>query len=132
MSKLHTVLGVSLLWLLVEAAGAAEEQQRPNIVLIVVDDMGYSDIGAFGGEIQTPTIDALAASGIRFTNFYVGPTCSPTRSMLMSGNDNHVAGLGNMNEAMTPNQVGKPGYEGHLNDRVVSVATNGWRCYGPD
>jgi len=123
MSKLHTVLGVSLLWLLVEAAGAAEEQQRPNIVLIVVDDMGYSDIGAFGGEIQTPTIDALAASGIRFTNFYVGPTCSPTRSMLMSGNDNHVAGLGNMNEAMTPNQVGKPGYEGHLNDRVVSVAT---------
>ena len=114
MSKLHTVLGVSLLWLLVEAAGAAEEQQRPNIVLIVVDDMGYSDIGAFGGEIQTPTIDALAASGIRFTNFYVGPTCSPTRSMLMSGNDNHVAGLGNMNEAMTPNQVGKPGYEGHF------------------
>ena len=96
---------------------------RPNILLIVVDDMGYSDIGAFGGEIETPHLDSIADSGIKMTNFYVGPTCSPTRSMLMSGNDNHVAGLGNMNEALTPNQVGQPGYEGYLNDRVVSVAS---------
>jgi len=96
---------------------------RPNILLIVVDDMGYSDIGAFGGEIKTPHIDSIADTGIKMTNFYVGPTCSPTRSMLMSGNDNHVAGLGNMNEALTPNQVGQPGYEGYLNDRVVSVAS---------
>jgi arylsulfatase len=85
--------------------------------------MGYSDIGAFGSEIATPTIDALADAGIKMTNFYVGPTCSPTRSMLMSGNDNHVAGLGNMNEALTPNQAGQPGYEGYLNDRVISVAS---------
>jgi arylsulfatase len=85
--------------------------------------MGYSDIGAFGGEIRTPTIDAIADAGVRMTNFYVGPTCSPTRSMLMSGNDNHIAGLGNMNEALTPNQVGQPGYEGYLNDRVASVAS---------
>ncbi len=105
----------------VQVAGA--QQERPNVLLIVVDDMGYSDIGAFGGEIETPHIDALADAGIRMTNFYVGPTCSPTRSMLMSGNDNHVAGLGNMNEALTPNQVGQPGYEGYLNDRVVSVAS---------
>jgi len=123
MSMLHALLGVHLLWVLVGTANAATQHPSPNILLIVVDDMGYSDIGAFGGEIKTPTIDALANSGVRFTNFYVGPTCSPTRSMLMSGNDNHVAGLGNMNEAMTPNQVGKPGYEGYLNDRVVSVAT---------
>ena len=123
MSKLCVVLGVCLFWFIVGTANAAAQQPSPNILLIVVDDMGYSDIGAFGGEIETPTIDALADSGVKFTNFYVGPTCSPTRSMLMSGNDNHVAGLGNMNEAMTPNQVGQPGYEGHLNDRVVSMAT---------
>ncbi len=96
---------------------------RSNILLIVVDDMGYSDVGAFGSEIRTPNIDSLAAAGVKFTDFYVGPTCSPTRSMLMSGNDNHLAGLGNMNEALSPNQVGKPGYEGYLNNRVASVAT---------
>ena len=96
---------------------------RPNILLIVVDDMGYSDIGPFGGEIRTPRLDSLARSGVRMTNFYVGPACSPTRSMLMSGNDNHVAGMGNMNEAILPNQVGQPGYEGYLNNRVVCVAS---------
>lgn len=114
---------VGPLWLIAAVSVASAQDDRPNILLIVVDDMGYSDVGAFGGEIATPAIDSLAESGIRFTNFYVGPTCSPTRSMLMSGNDNHVAGLGNMNEALTPNQVGRPGYEGYLNDRVVSVAT---------
>jgi arylsulfatase len=123
MQKLLIPICLFLLCVAVGTVDAATPQQRPNILLIVVDDMGYSDVGAFGGEIETPEIDALANAGIRFTNFYVGPTCSPTRSMLMSGNDNHVAGLGNMNEAMTPNQVGQPGYEGHLNDRVVSVAT---------
>ena len=123
MSKLNVVPVVLLLCVFVGMTDAAAQQPSPNILLIVVDDMGYSDVGAFGGEIETPTIDGLADSGVRFTNFYVGPTCSPTRSMLMSGNDNHVAGLGNMNEAMTPNQVGQPGYEGHLNDRVVSMAT---------
>ena len=123
MRRLNATLLLCLLWLTIGAVDAAEQQERPNILLIVVDDMGYSDIGKFGGEIATPAIDALAATGIKMTNFYVGPTCSPTRSMLMSGNDNHVAGLGNMNEALTPNQAGQPGYEGHLNDRVVSVAS---------
>ena len=123
MSKLRVELGVCLFWITVGIANAATQQPSPNILLIVVDDMGYSDVGAFGGDIDTPTIDALADSGVRFTNFYVGPTCSPTRSMLLSGNDNHVAGLGSMNETMTPNQVGQPGYEGHLNNRVVSVAS---------
>jgi arylsulfatase A-like enzyme len=101
------------------AAGA----KRSNILLIVIDDMGYSDIGPFGAEIRTPTLDRLAASGVRFTEFYVGPACSPTRSMLLSGTDNHVAGMGNNAEAMAPNQIGQPGYEGHLNDRVVSFAS---------
>ena len=87
------------------------DDTRPNILLIAVDDMGYSDIGPFGSEIETPNIDSLASNGVRFTNFYVGPSCSPTRSMLFSGNDNHVAGLGNMGELLAANQIGQPGYE---------------------
>jgi len=102
---------------------AAEEARRPNVLLIVADDMGYSDIGAFGGEVKTPNLDALAASGLKFTNFYAAPTCSPTRSMLLTGTDNHVAGLGNMDEFLGPDQKGKPGYEGHLNERVASCAS---------
>jgi arylsulfatase len=104
----------------VRPAGAGE---RPNIMLIVIDDMGYSDIGPFGAEIRTPALDRLAASGVKFTDFYVGPACSPTRSMLMSGTDNHVAGMGANAEGLAPNQIGQPGYEGYLNDRVVSVAS---------
>jgi arylsulfatase A-like enzyme len=111
-------------------AGAVD---RPNILLIAVDDMGYSDIGPFGSEIKNPSIDGLASKGVRLTNFYVGPSCSVTRSMLFSGNDNHVAGLGNMNELLAPNQVGQPGYEGFLNERVVSMAsilqTAGYHTY---
>lgn len=101
----------------------AMDQTRPNILLIVVDDMGFSDIGPFGGEVQTPNLDSLAKSGIRFTDFHTSVSCSPTRSMLLSGTDNHLAGLGNMFEILLPNQIGEPGYEGHLNDRVVSVAS---------
>lgn len=100
---------------------AAPTDTRPNILLIVADDAGYSDIGSFGGEINTPNIDALAASGVRFTQFGVSATCSPTRSMLLSGVDNHLAGLGNMAEFMAPNQKGKPGYEGYLNDSVAPL-----------
>ena len=96
--------------------------EKPNILLIMADDMGYTDIGSFGGEIQTPNLDALAMGGIRFSNFHTSVSCSPTRSMLMSGTDNHIAGLGNMSELMTAGQKGKPGYEGRLNDRVVSLA----------
>lgn len=96
--------------------------QKPNILLIIADDMGYSDISCFGGEIQTPHLDALSKRGIRATNFYVGPTCSPTRSMLLSGCDHHIAGFGNMDELAGPKQKGKPGYEGYLNSRVVPVA----------
>ncbi len=108
--------------LLALGAGAVEAQEeRPNILLIVADDAGYSDIGSFGGEINTPNIDALAAIGVRFTQFNTSATCSPTRSMLLSGADNHVAGLGNMAEFTAPNQVGVPGYEGYLADRVAAL-----------
>ncbi|MEQ8784441.1 MAG: arylsulfatase [Roseibium album] len=94
----------------------------PNILLVMADDLGWTDIGPYGGEIDTPTLDALADSGILFTDFHASVSCSPTRAMLMSGNDNHVAGLGTMGEILAPNQTGKPGYEGYLNDRVVSMA----------
>lgn len=90
---------------------------RANILLIVADDMGYSDIGAFGGEISTPSLDGLAASGVMMTNFHANPTCSPTRAALMSGVDTHVAGLGIMAE-MKPDanaeQLAAEGYSGYL------------------
>jgi len=72
--------------------------EKPNILLIVADDMGYSDIAPFGGNIRTPVISQLAGEGILFSNFHVQPTCSPTRSSLLTGNDNHVAGFGIMSE----------------------------------
>ncbi len=104
-------------WLPAEARDA-----RPNILLIVTDDMGFSDWGAFGGEINTPHIDKLAREGVRVTNFYTAPTCSPTRAMLVTGIDHHQVGLGTMAEILRPNQLGKPGYEGYLNDRAVTLA----------
>jgi arylsulfatase len=105
------------------ATQAFAEDRRPNLLLIVADDLGYSDLGSYGGEINTPVLDQLAQQGVRFTDFYVSPTCSVTRSMLLSGTDNHVAGLGNMGELNAPNQMGQPGYEGVLNNRVVTVAS---------
>lgn len=93
----------------------------PNILLILADDMGYSDIGSFGGEIPTPHIDTLAAEGVVFSNFHVASTCAPTRSMLLTGVDNHPAGQGTM-FIPTAEQRGKPGYENRLNERVVTVS----------
>ncbi len=95
--------------------------KRPNILLLVADDLGYSDLGSFGGEINTPNIDQLANSGAKLTNFVAAPTCSPTRAMIMSGTYNHRAGLGAMAEWTAKNQKDKPGYEGYLNDSVVSL-----------
>ncbi|NIB38717.1 arylsulfatase [Pseudomaricurvus alkylphenolicus] len=96
---------------------------RPNILLIVVDDLGYSDLGAFGGEIETPTLDLFAREGIRFTSAYAAATCSPTRAMLMTGADHHLVGLGAMAEMILPAQRGKPGYEGELNNKAITIAT---------
>ncbi len=102
-------------------AGAADGSRRPNIVIILGDDMGFSDMGSFGGEIRTPNLDSLANEGVRFTNFYTHASCSPTRSMLLSGVDTHVNGLGNMDEWTAPNQRGVPGYEGYLNNQVLTL-----------
>lgn len=94
---------------------------RPNFLVIVADDLGFSDIGAFGGEIKTPNLDRLAYQGIRFTDFHSAPACSPTRAMLLTGTDHHVAGIGTMLEVAVPGFAGAPGYEGYLNDRVVAL-----------
>ncbi len=99
-----------------------ESTKSPNILLIMVDDMGWTDTEPYGGEIQTPNISKLATNGMLFTDFHTSVSCSPTRSMLLSGIDNHLAGLGNMGELLSPNQVGKPGYEGYLNESVISLA----------
>ena len=106
---------------LAASTAAFSADDRPNIVIILADDMGYSDMGSFGSEIQTPHLDALAQEGVRFTQFYTHASCSPTRSMLLSGVDTHLNGLGNMDEFTAPNQMGVPGYEGYLNDAVVTL-----------
>ena len=113
---------VASIFLIVFSLAAHSAAKRPNILLVVADDMGWTDLGSFGSEIDTPNLDQLASEGLTFTDFHVSVACSPTRSMLISGNDNHVAGLGNMGELLTDNQKGKPGYEGHLNQRVVTLA----------
>ena len=112
-----------------EAAPAVD--RRPNILLIVADDMGYTDLGSFGSEIPTPNLDELAHSGIRLTNFHAAPACAPARAMLLSGMDNHEAGIGSMNikrffdNGAEPDQTatgyGLPGYEGYLSHRVAAL-----------
>lgn len=103
-------------------AAVNNKEKQPNILLVMVDDMRFTDTQPYGAEISTPTIQKLAKNGMMFTDFHTSVSCSPTRSMLLSGTDNHLAGLGNMGELLTPNQIGQPGYEGHLNNNVVSLA----------
>lgn len=88
--------------------------QRPNILLIVVDDLGFTDLGSFGGEIPTPNLDELAKAGTRFTDFQVLPACSPTRATLLTGLEPHAVGFGSLAEELAPNQQGAPAYAGAL------------------
>jgi len=105
----------------------------PNIVILVADDWGFTDVGAFGSEISTPNVDALARQGMKFSNFHVSASCSPTRAMLLTGVDNHRNGVGNMPETMPFEHEGKPGYLGVLSDDAVTLATmlkdNGYHTY---
>ncbi len=101
-----------------------EEITRPNIILIMVDDMGYSDIGCYGGEIPTPNIDRLAAEGIRFSSFYNGARCCPTRASLLTGLYPHQTGVGQMTNSPKGENFnwGTPGYQGYLNEHCVTIA----------
>ncbi len=129
---LSKILAIGLA-LAVSSAAMAADKTRPNIVLLLADDWGFSDVGAFGGEIATPNIDELARRGIRFSNFHASASCSPSRAMLLTGVDNHRNGIGNMRETVPRAHVGKPGYETVLNTKVVTVASllrdGGYRTY---
>ncbi|PPK37528.1 arylsulfatase [Pseudomonas laurylsulfatiphila] len=123
MNRLSHLFVVSLCATLSTTSLAAVAQKRPNIIVLVADDWGYSDVGSFGSEIATPNIDSLAKEGVRFADFHAAASCSPTRSMLLTGVDNHRNGVGNMPETMPAEHLGKPGYDGVLNDRVITVAS---------
>lgn len=114
-----------LLCCLGAVAGCERRQgdERPNILLLIADDVGMAELGAFGGEIPTPNLDALAMEGVRLAAFHTAPTCSPSRAMLFTGVSSHRAGFGNMAEEMAPNQQGRPGYRGELEARTVTLSS---------
>lgn len=101
----------------------ASDIKKPNIVVILADDLGFSDIQSYGSEINTPNIDKLAKEGLRFSSYHTSASCAPTRAMLLSGVDSHRAGVANIAESLTDEQAGSPFYRGTLNDNVVTVAT---------
>ena len=106
--------------------------KRPNFIIIMADDMGYSDIGSYGGEIDTPNLDRLADNGLRFTSFYNTARCCPTRTSLLTGLYSHQAGMGRMVSRIDSNP--KPGpYQGFLNDSSITIAEAlgdaGYRTY---
>src|SRR5688572_27560199 len=101
------------------AAGLAVQQQarRPNILLIVADDLGYSDLGCYGGEIDTPNLDALASNGVRFAQFYSTARCCPSRASILTGQYPHRVGIGHM-----VTDLGHPGYTGRLSENAATIA----------
>ena len=129
-SKVQTISCCIVAWVLVfsafeNRAPAIENDakaKRPNIIIILVDDMGFSDIGCYGGEIETPNLDRLASNGIRFTQFYNCGRCCPTRASLMTGLHPHQVGIGHM--TAPPNQpLGITGaYQGYLNNKCTTLA----------
>src|ERR1700751_3146973 len=96
---------------------AAFGAPRPNIIVVLVDDMGFSDLGCYGSEIPTPNLDQLAAHGLRFTQFYNTARCCPSRASLLTGLYAHQAGIGHMTD-----DLGVDGYRGDLNDHCVTIA----------
>jgi arylsulfatase len=94
----------------------ADLPKKPNILLIVADDLGYADLGSFGGDIDTPNLDELARRGIRFSRFHAAPVCALSRAMFLTGNDNHIAGMG-----MQSHYTEVEGYRGYLSDRVATI-----------
>lgn len=105
------------------AVSTSREQDQPNVLMILLDDLGYTDLGAYGGEVETSNIDALAQDSAQFTDFYATPLCAPTRAALMTGQDPHQVGLGSM-EGMTPPGVSEttPGYKGSLEGEFTGIA----------
>ena len=117
MSKILAAAFCIAVSMCIATAGADD---RPNILLIVADDLGYADLGVYGSDIETPNIDALAAEGLLFTQFHTAPMCAPTRAMLLSGNNNHVAGMAGQSRKGIAG-VAYPGYEAGLSDRIAPL-----------
>lgn len=116
---------LSLIIVANSTAAAQKPGPRPNIILIMSDDMGYSDIGCFGGEINTPNLDRLAKGGLRFTQFYNSARCCPTRASLLTGLYPHQTGIGHMtnpSENEKAHDYSLPGYRGFLNENCVTIA----------
>jgi len=108
--------------LTVHAQDLSQDSSPPNIVMILVDDSALMDFGVYGGEAQTPNIDALAARGAMFTQYRTSPLCSPTRAMLLTGLDNHKTGIATIPEVLPAEQEGKPGYSMALEPSVLTIA----------
>tara|TARA_R110000772_G_scaffold129051_3_gene236947 strand:- start:2627 stop:4375 length:1749 start_codon:yes stop_codon:yes gene_type:complete len=106
-----------------EEALTGARDPRPNIVFILADDLGFTDIAPFGSEVQTPTLSAFAETGVRFTNYHTAANCAPARAMLLTGVNNHLAGVPNIPEMLAPEQRRHAHYQGVLGDNVVTVAT---------
>ena len=100
---------------------------------MVADDVGFTDLGAYGSEIRTPHIDAVAERGVRFSNFHASPMCSPSRAMLLTGVDSHLTDVASLHVATPLRHRGRPGYRGELSTDVVTIASRlraaGYRTY---
>ena len=98
-------------------------EDRPNIVFLLADDLGYTDIAPYGSEVNTPALSRLAQEGVRFTNYHTAANCAPARAMLLTGVNNHLAGVPNIPEMLAPEQMVHENYQGVLGDNVVTIAT---------
>ena len=102
--------------------------KKPNILLILADDMGYADLGCYGSEIRTSNLDELAETGLRFTQMYNSARCCPSRAALLTGLNPHQAGVGHMIDSLGP-----PSYQGYLNENCVTIAevlkSSGYKTY---
>ncbi|MEK9871386.1 MAG: arylsulfatase [Gammaproteobacteria bacterium] len=112
-----------VLYLVVFASAANAADDRPNIVFLLADDLGYTDIAPYGSEVNTPTLSELANNGVKFTNYHTAANCAPARAMLLTGVSNHLAGVPNIPEMMSPTQKLQDNYQGVLGDNVVTIAT---------
>ena len=117
-----------LLILLITACTSDLSNERPNIILIVADDLGFSDLGCYGGEVQTPNLNELAKHGIRMTRFYSTGRCCPSRASILTGQYPHRVGLGHMVK-----DLDMPGYRGRVSDDAITIAEalklNGYRTF---
>ena len=130
---LFLIVNITAVSPLTYADSAAKNENKPNILLIIGDDVGFGDLGIFGAVTRTPSIERLARRGTTFTSFHASPVCSVTRGMLLTGNNSIDVGLGAFDFSVAPSAAGKPGYEGYITDNAVTIAEllrdNGYNTY---